>query len=100
MCEEMAGQAPSLGRALGRQSSWRRVPKAGVSSGPWRNTDGLPRLEQSEWWGCGRGQRLARQTKGCCFFKSAQGIGFYPKWDGTLLGSKIGERHALIYVLK
>ena len=27
-------------------------------------------------------------------------LGFYPKWDGTQLGFKVGERHTLIYVLK
>lgn len=27
-------------------------------------------------------------------------LGFYPKWDGMLLGFKVGERRALIYVLR
>lgn len=27
-------------------------------------------------------------------------LGFYPKWDGMLLRFKVGESHALIYVLR
>lgn len=58
-------------RALGRGNSWCKAPKACVSLERLRNRDRLSWLEQSEWWGRGRGWRLVKQAKVCGFFKSA-----------------------------
>ena len=61
------------------------------------------RLGQNKWPGTRRLVERARQAKGCLFpglLSQREEFGFYPKWDGRLLGPKGGERHDLIDVLK